>query len=116
VDARSSRELTGRTAEGRRIVLTLAGDEVVRVRAGVLAYRCETFGDLGPVVADKRGGAPVSRRGRFGFTGGEAVERLTVAGTFTSDRRSVAGTLRLRGTIATGQRCTSAPIRFTAAR
>jgi hypothetical protein len=96
--------------------VTVAGGDVVRVRAGVARYRCETFGDLGPVVVDRRGRARVSSARRFTFAAGPAAERLTVTGRLARGRRSVSGTLRLRGTIATGQACASRPIRFLARR
>jgi hypothetical protein len=100
-----------RTADGHRLVLTIRADAVVRARVTVGRYRCETFGDLGPVHADERGRARISADRRFAFAAGEPAQRLTVRGSF--DRRGrPRGVLRVRGTIATGQRCASARLRF----
>jgi hypothetical protein len=105
----------GHTSEGRRVVVEVRGRTVVHVRAGVRRYRCETFGDIGPVVVARAGRARISAAGRFTFRAGARVERIVVAGRL---RRGgvIRGTLRLTGTIATGQRCASALLRFTARR
>jgi hypothetical protein len=105
---------TGHTIEGRRVVLEVRGRVVVHARAGVRRYRCETFGDVGPLVVDRAVHARIGRDGRFALTAGAPVERLRVSGRLARGR--VAGTLRLTGTIATGQRCASATVRFAAQR
>jgi hypothetical protein len=108
---------TGHTTEGRPIVVEVRGRVVVRVRATVERYPCETFGDVGPVVVREAVHARIARDGRFHFTAGEPAQRVTVAGRLRrAGRGTVRGTLRVRGSIATGQRCASATLRFVAAR
>ena len=41
---------TGHTIEHRRVVVDVAGRSVVAVRVGIARYRCETFGEIGPLV------------------------------------------------------------------
>ncbi|HWH95400.1 MAG TPA: hypothetical protein VNT03_16180 [Baekduia sp.] len=105
---------TGHTAEGRRVVLDVRGRVVVAVRAGVQRYRCETFGDVGPLVVRATGRARIDADGRFRFAAGEAAQRITVTGTLRRATRRITGHLRVHGSIATGQRCASATLRFTA--
>jgi hypothetical protein len=105
----------GHTSEGRRIVLEVRGRTVVHVRAGLRHYRCETFDDVGPVVVAEGGRAHIARDGRFAFAAGEPAQRLLVRGRLRAGG-VVRGTLRVQGTIATGQRCASAALRFRAAR
>jgi hypothetical protein len=104
---------TGHTAEGRRVVVDVRGRVVVHVRVGVQRYRCTTFGDVGPLVVSEAGRAPVGRDGRFRFAAGEPAQRLTVTGRIRAGA-GVRGTLRVVGTIATGQRCASATLSFRA--
>jgi hypothetical protein len=106
---------SGHTTEGRRVVLDVRGREVVHVRVGLRRYVCETFGDLGPVVVSLGDRARIAADGRFTFTAGVPAQRLTVRGR-TAPGGRVSGTLQLRGTIATGQRCASGTLRWTAAR
>jgi hypothetical protein len=105
---------TGHTTEGRRVVLEVRGRAVVHVRVGVRRYRCETFDDVGPVVVARAVHARVGRDGRFRFTAGPPSERLVVAARLA--RGTLRGTVRLVGSIATGQRCASATLRFAATR
>jgi hypothetical protein len=105
---------TGHTTEGRRVVLEVRGRAVVHVRVGVRRYRCETFDDVGPVVVGRTVHARVGGDGRFRFTAGPPSERLVVAGRLA--RGMARGTVRLVGSIATGQRCASATLRFAATR
>jgi hypothetical protein len=108
---------TGHTIEGRRIVVQVRGRLVVHVRATVERYPCKTFGDVGPVTVSEPGRARIARDGRFRFVAGPDAGRVTVAGRVRRARGgSVRGTLRLKGTIATGQSCASATLRFSAAR
>ncbi|HEX6618220.1 MAG TPA: hypothetical protein VF024_01105 [Solirubrobacteraceae bacterium] len=106
---------TGHTIEGRRVVLQVRGRAVVHVRVGVRHYRCETFDDIGPVVVARSGRAPGGRDGRFRFSAGEPAQRLLVSGRVARSG-VVRGTVRLTGTIATGQRCASASLRYVARR
>jgi hypothetical protein len=106
----------GQTTEHRRIVLDVRGRVVVALRAGVTRYPCATFGDVGPLVVRERGRATVGRDGRFRLTWGESAQRVTVAGVLRRRTHRITGTLRVRGTIATGQRCASATLRFRATR
>jgi hypothetical protein len=102
--------VVSRTSEGRRVVLTLRAGAVVHVRAGLQHYRCETFGDIGPVVVAHRGRARVAADGSFRFIAGEPAQRVVITGRLAGRRAT--GRLRLHGTIATGQRCSSATLRF----
>ncbi|MEA2304296.1 MAG: hypothetical protein QOH43_1576 [Solirubrobacteraceae bacterium] len=113
--ARPAMALEGRTAEGRRVVLEVRSGAVRTVRVGVLRYGCGRFGDVGPVVVAVRGVAPVGRDGRFHLRAGPAAERLAFDGRLGRGGRAVAGSLRLTGTIATGEPCSSARISFRAA-
>jgi hypothetical protein len=113
--ARPALVLEGRTAEGRRVVVEVRSGAVRTVRVGVLRYGCGRFGDVGPVVVAVHGLAPVGRDGRFHLRAGPAVERLAFDGRMNSGRRAVAGSLRLTGTIATGEPCSSRRIAFRAA-
>jgi hypothetical protein len=107
---------TGQTSEHRRIVLEVRGRSVIAVTAGIGRYRCADFGDIGPLVVRERVRATIGRDGRFRFTAGEIAQRITVAGTLRRRTGRITGTVRLRGSIATGQRCASARVRFTASR
>jgi hypothetical protein len=106
---------TGHTIEGRRVVLQVQGRVVVHVRVGVRRYRCETFDDVGPVIVAEAGRAAIGGDGRFRFAAGEPAQRLVVDGRLTKGGR-VRGTVRVTGTIATGQRCASATLRYAARR
>lgn len=107
---------TGHTTEHRRVVVDVAGRSVVAVRVGVLRYRCETFGEIGPLVVSEKGRARIGADGRFVFRAGETAERVTVRGVLRRRTHRITGTVRVAGSIATGQRCASATLRFTAAR
>ena len=113
-DAVPSIAYTGVTVERRRVVVTVRGRDVVGVRAGITRYACATFGDVGPLVVRESGRARIASSGRFAFTAGEDAQRVTVTGVVRAHARRVTGTLRVRGSIATGQRCASAALRFTA--
>ncbi|MCW2986608.1 MAG: hypothetical protein JWR63_4178 [Conexibacter sp.] len=106
----------GQTTEHRRVVLDVRGRTVVAVRAGVTRYPCATFGDVGPLVVRETVRARIGTDGRFAFTAGEPARRITVAGVLRRRTHRIAGTLRVHGSIATGQRCASATLRFRAAR
>ncbi|HET6509623.1 MAG TPA: hypothetical protein VFG42_22690 [Baekduia sp.] len=107
---------TGHTTEHRRIVLDVAGRSVVAVRAGLARYRCRTFGDIGPLVVREAGRARVGADGRFTFRAGEEAQRVTVRGVLRRRTHRITGTVRVVGSIATGQRCASGTLRFTATR
>jgi hypothetical protein len=104
----------GQTTEHRRVVVEVRGRDVVGVRAGITSYSCATFGDVGPLVVREAGRARIAASGRFTFTAGEAAQRVTVTGVVRRRARRVTGTVRVRGSIATGQRCASATLRFSA--
>jgi hypothetical protein len=105
--------VVARSAEGRRVVLEVREGRVVGVRAGLQRYRCETFGEIGPLVVNLRGRARVGRDGRFAFVAGVPAQTLRVAGRFSPHGRAVTGSVRVAGTIATGQRCSSRTVSFT---
>ncbi|HWI75137.1 MAG TPA: hypothetical protein VNT55_24460 [Baekduia sp.] len=107
---------SGQTTEHRRIVISVRARSVVAVRVGIERYACDTFGDVGPLVVREKVHARIDARGRFALTAGEEAQRLTISGVVRTKARTVTGTLRLRGSIATGQKCASATLRFTARR
>lgn len=104
----------GHTTEDRRIVVEVRGRAVVGVRATIERYPCATFGDVGPLIVRETGSARIGRDGRFTFRAGEVAQRITVRGVVRSRARRVAGRIQVRGSIATGQRCASAALRFSA--
>lgn len=106
---------TGHTADGRAITVQVRGRAVVGVRASLARYVCETFGDIGPLRVSEIGHARIGAGGRFRFVAGAAAQRLTITGTVRRGGR-LSGHLRVRGTIATGQRCASLTLRYTAHR
>ncbi|HEY4096431.1 MAG TPA: hypothetical protein VGM33_13015 [Baekduia sp.] len=106
---------TGHTAEGRAVTVQVRGRAVVGIRASVARYTCETFGDVGPLRVRETGRAPIAATGRFRFVAGEPAQRVTVTGTVRRGGR-LSGHLQVRGSIATGQRCASLTLRFTAQR
>jgi hypothetical protein len=106
---------TGHTSEGRPVTVQVRGRAVVGIRASLERYTCETFGDVGPLRVHEAGRAPIGGDGRFRFVAGERAQRVTVAGTVRRGGR-LSGHLQVRGTIATGQRCASLTLRYTAHR
>jgi hypothetical protein len=105
----------GRTSEGGKLTVVVEGGRVARVKATVRVYVCDPEGDLGPIRVTVRPDAPLTPRRTFAFTAGPPSERLTVGGRLAGVR-GMHGTLRLRGTIGTGDPCSSPPIAFTARR
>jgi len=108
----AQRRVVARTNEGRRVVLTIRRRTVVRVRVVLRRYRCDVFGDIGPLHVDERTRARVAAGGRFRIAAGEPAQRLALHGRLDRAGRHVSGRLKVRGTIATGQRCGSALVRF----
>lgn len=107
----------GRTSEGRAIRVSLRAGKVVAVRTTVVRYPCDPFGDVGPIRVSETGSARISRfTGRFTFAVGDEVQRVTVRGVWRRRAVRIAGTLRVTGQIATGQRCASATLHFSARR
>jgi hypothetical protein len=106
----------GQTTEHRRIVVDVRGRAVIGVRMGITRYPCAEFGDIGPFVLRERGRAAIGRDGRFRFAAGEPAQRVTITGVLRRRTHRITGTVRVRGSIATGQRCASATLRFAAAR
>lgn len=96
------------------VALTVEAGIVRTLRATIVRYPCDTFGDVGPLRVSVRLAARVGHDGRFARAAGPASERVTVSGVVT--RRSVTGLLRVRGTIGTGERCASRVLRFSAPR
>jgi hypothetical protein len=106
----------GQTTEHRRVVVEVRGRAVVGVRAGITRYPCAVFGDIGPLHVREAGRAPIGRDGRFRFRAGEPAQRITLSGVLRRRTHRITGTLRVAGSIATGQKCASGTLRFTAAR
>lgn len=95
--------------------MSLRGGSVVAVRTAVVKYPCDPFGDVGPIRVAESGSARVNRfTGRFSLVAGQDVQRLTVRGVWRRRARTISGTLRVVGQIATGQRCASAVLHFRA--
>jgi hypothetical protein len=107
---------TGQTIEHRRIVVEVRGRMVVGARVGIVRYPCADFGDIGPVTVREAGRAAIGRDGRFRFTAGEPAQRITISGVLRRRTHRISGTVRVRGSIATGQRCASGTLRFSAVR
>jgi hypothetical protein len=106
----------GQTTEHRRIVVDVRGRAAVGVRVRITRYRCADFGDIGPLSIRETGRAAIGRDGRFRFTAGEPAQRITIAGVLRRRAQRITGTLRVRGSIATGQKCASGTLRFVASR
>ncbi|MET0604472.1 MAG: hypothetical protein ABW167_20980 [Baekduia sp.] len=106
----------GQTTEHRRIVVDVRGRAVIGVRVGIRRYPCADFGDVGPLTVRETGRAAIGRDGRFRFAAGEPAQRVTITGVLRRRTHRIAGTVRVHGSIATGQRCASAKLRFSAAR
>jgi hypothetical protein len=107
----------GVTSEGRAIRLSLRAGRVVAVRASVVRYPCDPFGDVGPIRLSETGAVKVNRfTGRFTFAAGDDVQRVTVRGVWRRRALRITGTLRVVGQIATGQRCASGTLHFRAHR
>jgi hypothetical protein len=102
----------GRTDEGRRIVVEVERGRVVLVHAAIDSYVCATFGEVGPLRVHARANARVDGKGRFSLRVGERAETVIASGTVTA--RNASGSLRVRGTIATGQKCQSHTLHFSA--
>ncbi len=103
----------GRTEEGRRIVVETRANKVTLVHATIDDYECEMFGAVGPIRVHEKPRERVARDGKVNTTTGDRTGRVTLKAKFTPAR--VSGTLRVRGTIATGQPCSSRTLRFSAA-
>jgi hypothetical protein len=102
----------GRTDEGRRIVIEVARGRVVLVHSELNSYVCRTFGEIGPLRVHSHASARIDKHGRFSLKVGEPAEMVIARGTVTN--QTAAGTLRVSGTIATGQECHSHTVRFVA--
>jgi hypothetical protein len=105
----------GRTAEGGKVSVVVEDGRVTRLKATMRVYVCDPEGDIGPVRVRVRPAAPLTARGVFAFVAGPVSERLTATGRLAG-LRGMHGTLRLRGTIGTGDPCSSPPVKFTARR
>lgn len=115
VSAPAAGTYRGSTAEGRAITLTVAQGRVARVDVAVVDYACDLEGDIGPLAVRVRPGARIGSSGRFGGSAGPFSERLRIDGRF-GRRARVRGSLRLRGTVGTGEPCSSPRISFSARR
>ena len=106
----------GQTTEHRRIVVEVRGRAVIGVRVGITRYRCVDFGDVGPLVVRETGRAVIGRDGHFRFAAGEPAQRVTITGVLRRRTHRVTGTVSVRGSMATGQRCAAGTLRFVAER
>ncbi len=96
------------------IVARVTHGRVAAFSVTVRSYRCELGGDIGPLRVRVEPAAAVGRDGRVAFVRGPRVERLRVQGRMV--RGVLRGRLRVFGTIATGQPCTSDRIAFAVRR
>ncbi len=110
--AATSHVLRGRTSEGASLALTLRGGRIVRVRVTLRRYVCVPQGDIAPTRIDATTDARIGPRRRFGFSAGAPSERLRVDGAITASGTGARGSLRLRGTIGTGDPCRSPRVTF----
>jgi hypothetical protein len=106
----------GQTTEHRRIVVDVRGRAVIAVRVGIRRYPCADFGDVGPLIVREAGHAAIGRDGRFRFVAGEPAQRVTITGVLRRRTQRITGTVGVRGSIATGQRCASGTLRFVTER
>ena len=90
----------------------MRGRAVIGARVSITRYPCADFGDVGPVIVRERGRAAIGRDGRFRFVAGELAQRVTIIGVLRRRTRRITGTVRVLGSIATGQRCASATLRL----
>lgn len=105
------------TTDHQPVRIVVVDGRVQTAFATVRRYRCERFGDVGPVAVAAMPNAAISAR-RFSFDGGRTPSYLKMHGTFSArttgpKRNTVTGSLRAYGTIATGQACTSPTRAFT---
>jgi hypothetical protein len=104
-----------RDAHGNRLTLVVRDQLVARATVTIGSYRCAGFGDIGPLRVTVAPGAPIAAStGVTHFAGGPSSERLSVRAGLHADG-GVSAVVRLRGTIATGDRCASGAVRFIAA-
>ena len=102
----------GTTGEHRKIRVVVAGGEVARAMTTAGAYVCRPEGAVGPLTVKVRPHAPVVDRA-VRFDAGPTTAKLRMAATFPT-RTTLRGTVRVHGTIGTGDPCTSPVRRFTA--
>lgn len=107
--------LRGRTSQGAAMALTLRGARIVRVRVTLRRYVCVPEGDIAPLEVTVAPDARLGAGGSFGFTAGPPSERLRVDGRVGAISRIARGSLRLRGTIGTGDPCRSPRVTFSLA-
>lgn len=105
------------TTDHQAVRIVVVDGRVQTAFATVRHYRCDKFGNVGPVAVAVMPNAPVTAR-KFSFDGGRAPSYLKMYGTFSArttgrTRNTVTGSLRAYGTIATGQTCTSPRRAFT---
>ena len=100
--------------EHQPITLTVRGATIARIRTSARRYACPAFGDIGPLPLDLRPAIPIGADGRFHAVTGPVSERTTVSGrrTHRDGRTTITGTLRVAGTIGTGDPCASRTLRF----
>jgi len=103
-----------RTTEGRTVRLVVRDGRVVTAAATFARYPCRGFGDLGPVRVVVAVDAPIAPTGRVAFRAGPPAERLALRVRFRASG-AIAGAMRLRGTIGTGEPCASRRVRLARA-
>jgi hypothetical protein len=102
----------GRDPDGHRISVVVRDQHVARLTVAISTYRCALFGEIGPLVVTIAPVAPIAAAtGYAQFTRGPLSERLSARVWLTADGGASA-IVRLRGTIATGDRCRSGALRF----
>jgi hypothetical protein len=97
---------------GHRLTLVARAGRITRATVTIGSYRCALFGEIGPLRVSVAPDAPIlPSSGRVHFASGPSSERLSVRGGLQTDG-GVRAIVRLRGTIATGDRCASRAVRF----
>jgi hypothetical protein len=102
---------TGKTTEQESVRIEIRGDRIVAARASVSSVQCEDFGGIGGATLSVKPDAKI-KRGSFRFQSKKGTRTLKMTGSADS-RTKLHGRLRIYGTIATGQNCTSAQLRYT---
>lgn len=108
-----TRVMRGRASDGEAMRLALRSSRITAVRVTLRRYVCDPEGDIGPLmVAAVLPATRVHARGIFGFSAGPPSERLRVDGRLSADGRRAGGSMRVHGTIGTGDPCRSPRVTF----
>lgn len=110
--AAAVRTLRGRTSQGAPMRIAVRGSRIVAIHLTLLRYVCDPEGDIAPLAVDRMLDVDPGADRVFGLTLGPPSERLRIDGRRSADGRQLRGSLRVRGTIGTGDPCRSSRITF----